>query len=167
MATGPRYSLPYKRKRKNKTNYRKRLILLKGRVPRLVIRKTNTRIIAQIINFEIKGDKTMVGVTSNNLKKYGFNPSKNIPSSYLTGYLLGKLAIKNKIKKCVFDMGLSISNKESKLYAGLKGALDSGLDIPVGEKLLPSKKRINGEHIKGFDNTLVEKVKKTIDEKVK
>ena len=39
-----------KRRKQGKTNYTKRLILLKGRSPRLVVRKTNKYLIIQILN---------------------------------------------------------------------------------------------------------------------
>lgn len=168
MATGPTYSLPYKRKRLSKTHYKKRLKLIKGEMPRLVVRKSSKRILSQIIEFDIRGDKTKITVTSNDLTDYGFaKPSKNLPSCYLTGYLIGKLALHKKIKKCVLDIGLNVSTKGNRLYTVLKGALDAGLDVPSSKEILPSEERIKGSHIKGFDTALVEKVKKTIDEKVK
>jgi large subunit ribosomal protein L18 len=168
MAKGPRYSVPYKRKRDEKTDYRKRLALLKSGRPRFVVRKTNKRVIVQLVKFTPKGDKTLFTVSNIDLKKYGFKPVlNNLPASYLTGYLGGKLAVKEKVKQAVLDIGLSISSKGNKLYAALKGGVDAGLRIPHSEKILPSAERIRGEHIKDFDKTIVEKVKKKIDEKVK
>ena len=70
MATGPRYSVPYKRKRENKTNYGKRLSAVKSKNPRLVVRKTNKRMIAQIIRFEESGDKTIISASNNDLILY-------------------------------------------------------------------------------------------------
>ena len=40
-ATGPTYTVPFKRRRENLTNYAKRLALLKSMKPRMVVRKSN------------------------------------------------------------------------------------------------------------------------------
>ncbi|MBT3583115.1 50S ribosomal protein L18, partial [Candidatus Woesearchaeota archaeon] len=48
MASGPRYTVKFRRRRAGKTNYHNRLALLLSRKPRLVIRKTNKYIICQI-----------------------------------------------------------------------------------------------------------------------
>lgn len=168
MARGPRYSVPFRRKREEKTDYSKRLALLKSNKTRLVVRKTNTRIIIQAVNFTEKGDVTIFTITSNDLKKHGFaQKTNNLPSAYLTGYLAGKTCLKNKVKTAVLDIGLNISSKGNKLYAALKGALDAGLVIPHSSEVLPSPERLKGDHIKNFDNTIIEKVKKSINEKVK
>lgn len=168
MATGPNYALPYKRKRLSKTNYKKRLGLVKSEIPRLVVRRSNKKISTQVIEFHLTGDKTLVSATSMDLEKYGFpKPGKNLPSSYLTGYLIGKLAMQKKVKKCVLDIGLNVSTKGNKFYAVLQGALDAGLTIPAGKEIMPDPKRIRGEHIKGFNPSTVELVKKNIDAKVK
>ncbi|MBN1923920.1 MAG: 50S ribosomal protein L18 [Nanoarchaeota archaeon] len=164
MATGPRYSVKYKRKRLNKTNYKKRLALLKSDKPRLVVRRTNKRVIVQLISFKPEGDKTIITVTNQTLAKHGWkNASNNLPSSYLTGYLAGKLALKNKIKEAVFDTGLNISSAGNNLYAVLAGAVESGLKIPHDAKVFPSPERMKGTHIKGFDSKIIETVKKSIE----
>jgi large subunit ribosomal protein L18 len=168
MATGPRYSVPYKRKRENKTNYVKRLSAVKSANPRLVVRKTNLRILAQIIKFEEKGDKTLIFASNNDLKNYGYDKApKNLVTSYLVGYLIGKLAQKNKIKEAVLDIGLNINTQGNRMFAVLAGAVKSGLKIPHDEKIFPSKERLEGKHIKGFDTNLIEKVIANIDSKVK
>jgi large subunit ribosomal protein L18 len=168
MATGPRYSVPYKRKRENKTNYVKRLAAVKSINPRLVVRKTNLRILAQIVKFEEKGDNTLISISNNTLKDYGYKKApKNLVTSYLVGYLIGKLALKNKIKKAVLDMGLNINTQGNRIFAVLAGAVKAGLIVPHDKKIFPSKERLEGKHIKGFDATIIEKVIANIDSKVK
>lgn len=168
MGTGPRYSVPFKRKRLGKTDYKKRLALLKSDKPRLVVRKTNKRVIVQLIEFIPKGDKTLLMVDNKSLNKYGYtNSSNNIPSSYLTGYLAGKLSLSKGVEEAVLDIGLNINSKGNKLYAVLKGAVDAGLKIPHNEKVLPSDDRVKGSHIKGFDKGMVKKIVEKIDKKVK
>jgi large subunit ribosomal protein L18 len=149
MATGPRYAVKFRRRRQGKTSYKTRLALLKSNLPRLVIRKTNTRLIAQIVDYKEKGDLTKVHVTSKDIQKLGWkNSISNTSAAYLTGLLLGKKAKEKKIKKAVLDVGMQSSTKGNKLYAVLKGVLDAGIDIPYDAKLFPSEERIKGEHLK-------------------
>ncbi|MCX8179478.1 MAG: 50S ribosomal protein L18 [Candidatus Aenigmarchaeota archaeon] len=140
------YELPFKRRVKGVTNYRKRLKLLKARKPRLVVRKTNTRIIAELVDYVTIGDKVIVYASSDELEKFGWNFSKkNTPSAYLLGYLIAKKAVKKGVKEAVLDIGLH--SKSARLFAFLKGALDGGLQIPHSEEVFPSEDRIRGRHI--------------------
>jgi len=140
------YEVPFKRRLKGLTNYRDRLKLLKSRKPRLVVRKTNSRIIAELMEYVPSGDKVIAYATSDELEKYGWTFSKkNTPAAYLTGYLIGKKALKKGVKEAVLDIGLQ--SKGSKIYAFLKGALDAGMDIPHSEEVFPSEERIEGKHI--------------------
>ncbi len=137
-----------KRRMEGKTDYKARMALLKSRIARLVIRKTNKYIIAQVVESKEARDFTKTYVNSKELIKFGWRFSlKNIPSCYLTGILLGKKLQKNKIKKVILDIGLARSTKESRIYAVVKGILDMGIEIPHSEKILPGEKRIFGEHI--------------------
>lgn len=158
--------IPLKRRRLEKTNYRKRLKLLLSHKPRLVVRKTNRYIISHIVFYDYKAHKdlTKVYVNSKELLKYGWNYSsfKNLPACYLTGLLIGKKALKNNITEAVLDMGLNKSTKGNRIYAVLKGALDAGLKVPYSKEILPTEDRIKGLHIKGFDQNLFLKVKENI-----
>ncbi|RLG58710.1 MAG: 50S ribosomal protein L18, partial [Candidatus Hydrothermarchaeota archaeon] len=94
MAKGPRYRVPFRRRREGKTDYRKRLKLLLSGKPRIVVRKTLKHTIVQVIDFDIKGDRVLVSAHSNELKKYGWQANTgNLPASYLTGLLCGKKAL--------------------------------------------------------------------------
>ncbi len=76
-------------KNRKRTNYRKRLELLKSGIPRLVVRKTDNSVIAHVVEFGESGDKTIAMVRGTDLKKFGWElSSKNSPASYLVGYLL-------------------------------------------------------------------------------
>lgn len=144
-----------KRRREKKTNYRKRLKLLLSRLPRLVVRRKLNNIIAQIIEYEANGDKTVVEKTSKHLRTFGWlGHGGNLPSAYLVGYLVGKEALKKGIKKVVLDIGLQRSVKGCSLYACAKGAIDAGLEVPVGEEVIPSEERIKGEHIARYARLL-------------
>ena len=86
----------YRRKREQRTNYNKRRRLLLSQGNRLVVRFTGSKIIAQVVSFTPLGDKVLVGVDSSSLAKQGWNYSlKNTPAAYLTGFMLGKTAVKN------------------------------------------------------------------------
>ena len=141
------YLIQFKRRRENKTNYRKRIALLKSDKTRLVIRRSLSNITVQFVNFIPSGDKTIVSATSTELKKLGWNRTGNIPASYLTGLLAGKKAKDKKVEEAILDMGLQISTKGSRIYAALKGVLDSGIKVPHSEEILPSEDRIKGRHI--------------------
>lgn len=157
----------FRRKREGKTNYKKRIGLVTSKQTRLVIRKTLSKIIAQLIDFKLEGDLIKVGVTSNELIKLGWKGSvKNLPASYMTGYLIGKRAQKNKINEAILDIGLNTSIPGVRIYAALKGAIDAGLKINASKEIFPSEDRINGKHIQNFANNL-EEIKKKIDESEK
>ncbi len=143
--------LQYKRKRIGKTNYKKRLGILKSKKYRLVIRKSLNNVNLQIIVYEKTGDKILVSAHSSEIKKLGWKyHTGNIPSSYLTGYLLGMKAKKKEIGEAILDIGLYNSTKGSRIYASLKGVIDSGFKIAFSDKILPDDKRIKGEHIKDY-----------------
>lgn len=156
------YSVPYRRKREGKTNYRKRLIFLKSSLPRLVIRKSNKYISVQIIKYSDQGDIVLYSVSTKDLIKYGWNKNtNNTPSAYLIGLLIGKkISKENKDFSVVVDFGLQAPIKGSKLFAVLKGALDGGLKLTHSEDIFPKEERIHGEHISKKE--LFEKVKEKI-----
>ena len=148
MRVTPTYKMPFKRTRLGKTDYKRRLKILKSRTPRLVVRRSLNYITAQIANFDNKGDKVMLSAYSKSLKKLGWNfACDTLPAAYLTGLAIGKQAVSNNIKEAVLDSGLYASTKGNRIYAVVKGALDSGLKIPVSPEILPSDDRIAGKHI--------------------
>ena len=151
----------YRRKREGKTNYKKRLLLLLSQKPRLVVRFSNQRIVAQVVSFTAQGDKVIAAVDSSALAKLGWNYSqKNTPASYLTGLLLGKKALKALKQgtagvvgatEVVVDTGLRSPQRKGKLYAFVKGVVDAGLQLPYGdESIFPDEARIKGEHIQAY-----------------
>ncbi len=151
------YIVPHRRRREGKTDYRLRLKLLLSKKPRLVIRRSLNNMICQIVNFDPKGDKTIVFADCCDLKKFGWKiNSGNIPAAYLIGLIAGLKAKKAKIKEAVLDIGLNVSTKESRIYAALKGFLESGINVPHSEEILPKEERVKGEHIAKY----AEKLKK-------
>lgn len=149
MKTG--YLQHLKRRKEGKTDYKKRLNLIRFGKPRLVVRTTNKQIIASIMNYKKDGDETLISVTSTELRKFNWKHSvTNIPSSYLTGLLLASVSKKKKITECVLDIGLYTPTKGAKIFAVLKGAVDGGLKIPHSEGKIPDETRLKGEHIASY-----------------
>ncbi len=111
------------------TNYKKRLALVKGGMERVVVRRTNRRIIGQIVGYEEKGDKVMMHVDSDRLKKYGWPGRSNRPTGYLTGMLLAKEARKLGDREYVLDIGLAASTGGSVQFAFAKGCVDNGMKL--------------------------------------
>jgi len=137
-----------KRRRKEaKTDYKARLALLKSEKPRLVIRKTNRYIIAQIVESEISQDKVIIRVSSKDLLQKGWPKEKegslkSLQAAYLTGFLLTK-KLDGKIKEAILDIGLQRNKHGSRIYALLKGAVDAGLNIPHNKEAFPTDERLN------------------------
>ncbi len=129
---------------KRKTNYKKRLGLLKSGLPRLVVRKTDHQIIAQLIEYDAKGDKTISSAYGKELAKYGWDISfKNIPAAYLLGVLIAK---KSDRREAILDKGSRTLKKDSFIYYLVKGAQNSGLNLHA-EELPVSDDRMFGAHI--------------------
>jgi large subunit ribosomal protein L18 len=159
MATGSRYRVAPRRRREQKTDYKKRLKLLLSRKPRLVIRSTSRHVIVQLVEHDPKGDKVIASAHSNELKNYGWKGStSNTSAAYLTGLICGIKAKKKGTKEAVLDIGLSLGS--SKIFAALKGVLVSGLQVPHSEEILPDEKRIKGEHVAEHAGLLKDNKKK-------
>ncbi|MGC8629611.1 MAG: 50S ribosomal protein L18 [Thermoplasmata archaeon] len=157
--------LRFKRRRKNITDYRTRLNLLRANIPRAVVRKTLQNTIVQIVNFEAIGDKVILSATAIELKKYGWSHStKTVPAAYLTGYLAGKRAIKKGIEKAVLDIGRQVPSKGGRLFAALQGMLDAGLMIPHSEDKLPDSDRLNGKHLNKDIESDIAQIKSKLEE---
>jgi len=138
-----------RRRIEKKTDYKSRLALLKSEKPRLVIRKTNRYIIANLVKTDIAQDNTIININSKSLLEKGwpkeFSGSlKSISAAYLTGLLLGNLA-KSKLpegQEIILDIGMHRNISKSRIYSLLKGALDSGLKISHDPSVLPTEKEL-------------------------
>ena len=170
MANKSTYKVQFRRRLDGKTNYKKRLALLKSGLHRLVVRRTNNYVTAQIIEYDPTGDKTIVNITSKQLEKFGWKAgTKSLPAAYLTGLLAGTKAKEAKVEKAILDIGFAIPQRKGWWGAALKGAIDAGLKIPAGEEALPTEERISGKHIEEFSKkeeiagTMFSKVGKQTD----
>jgi len=144
-----------KYKREGKTNYHKRLNLLKSDIPRLVIRISSKNILAQLVKYEPSGDVVLFAVSTKSLEKLGWKASRtNIPAAYLLGYLLAKKSL-SKVPKAILDIGEAHSVAHSKIYAAVKGVIDGGVEVPMDESIFPSEERISGSHVKAYAEKLL------------
>jgi large subunit ribosomal protein L18 len=160
MATGPRYFVPFRRRREGKTDYYQRTRLIVADVPRMVVRKTNRHIIVQLVTAELDGDRTLIAANSAELEKYGYKGStSSTPAAYLTGMLFAVKAKKAKQDSAILDIGLNRATPGARVFAALKGAVEAGLEIPHGEEILPSDERAKGAHIAAYNKNAGDIVK--------
>ncbi len=168
MAHGKNQRLRYKRRRHAKTDYRRRMRLLRGGSARAVVRVSNTQTTCQLISYNSQGDNVLASISGNSLvNDFGWPldaSRKSIPASYLTGFAMGKVALSAGHKEAILDVGLAASTPGNRVFAALKGMVDSGLIIQHGEEVLPDDQRVNGNHISDSMVKVVESTKKAIEE---
>ena len=133
---------------------------------RFVVRRTNTKIICQVIYATVTGDKMMAQATSQELKKYGIETGlTNYAAAYATGLLLARRLLKSlkmdsmykgtdktsgedynvyddcddnrQPFKAVLDVGIVSTTTGNRVFGALKGACDGGLNIPHSVKRYP------------------------------
>jgi len=149
MKQGPRYYIKSRRRREGKTDYRRRLNLLKSRKTRIVVRNSLKNIYVQFVEYDEVGDKILASAVSKELKNnYHWNfPTSTTPAAYLTGLLAAKRAKNKGVSEGVLDIGLKTPVKGSKVFAALKGVLDAGIECPHSVEKLPSEDRLLGKHL--------------------
>jgi len=156
MAKGPRYRHSYRRRKEGKTNYHRRLKLLKSKMLRVVIRASNNHVRVQIVQSKLGGDKVLISANSMELaSKFGWKANTgNIPAAYLTGYLAGLRAKKNNIQEALLDLG--IFYHRNRVLAAFKGVLEAGINVPFREEFFPQnlEERIKGSHIENYAKIL-------------
>jgi len=136
------------RRKRALTDYRSRLTMLKSGMDRVVIRKSNRSITAQVSRFGQKGDIIVAMAHSSELKGFGWEPRANIPTAYLTGFLLAQKAKALGLGDCILDIGLYKPLKSSVVFSAAKGCIDNGMkirgtfDVDMG--------RISGSHISAY-----------------
>ncbi|MEX2017371.1 MAG: 50S ribosomal protein L18 [Candidatus Pacearchaeota archaeon] len=141
-----------RRRREGKTDYKKRINLLKGESPRIILRKTNRYLITQYVKSIEAQDKIEIGLNSSALLEYGWPESavgslKSVTAAYLLGMLLGK-KISDKKSVPIIDLGMLKIVHKSSIFGFIKGLIDSGIKIDTKEGIFPEESRIKGEHLK-------------------
>ena len=156
MANGPKYRVPFRRRREGKTNYHRRLKLVLSRRNRLIVRSSNKHTIVQVMESAVIGDKLLAQSHSTQLEKefsWYFNTG-NLPSAYLTGYLCGLRAKKAGIEDAILDVGILVH--DNRMKAAFKGFIDAGVEVPHGEEWFSenTEDRIAGQHIADYATEL-------------
>jgi large subunit ribosomal protein L5e len=197
-----RYQTKFRRRREGKTDYfaRKRLVYQEkdkydSRKYRFCVRRTNKRIITQIIYFTLTGDKVMCAADSSELKHHGLAAGlTNYAAAYCTGLLCARrlLAQKEMDKmfkgqekvdgkhycsgdgdfdrrpfKAFLDVGLVRTTTGNRVFGAMKGAVDGGLNIPHKDKRFPGTHITKAELVtnKRGKASEIEKAKQTFDPK--
>jgi large subunit ribosomal protein L18 len=92
---------------------------------------------------------------SRELSKLGWHgSSKSTPACYLLGLLAGRKAMKAGVKEAVVYNGLVPFIRGSRIAALLKGVVDAGVIVPVGEEAFPDESRLSGKSIADYASKL-------------
>jgi large subunit ribosomal protein L5e len=176
-----RYQTKFRRRREGKTDYqaRRRLVFqdknkYDSKKYRLCVRRTNRRIITQVIFPTLTGDRTLVYADSTELKNYGITAGlTNYAAAYATGLLIARRLLANlKMDKLYegvkaadgklftvtdkedenrrpfqanLDVGLVRTTTGNRVFGAMKGASDGGLHVPHNEKRFPGFHVIKAE----------------------
>lgn len=149
MSSGPRYRVPFRRRREGRTDYRVRRRLLSSGLPRAVVRYSGRRIRVAIVEYDATGDRVRAFADSSELGRIAFPAASlsSTPAAYLTGYLAGLRAKSVGADDVVLDVGLRHPTAGGRLAAALKGLVDAGIEVPHGDEQFPSADRLNGAHL--------------------
>lgn len=195
-----RYQTKFRRRREGKTDYyaRRRLVFqdkdkYDTRKYRFVVRRTNKRIICQVIHATLKGDICLVNADSKELSTYGLNAGRtNYSAAYCVGLLAARRLLTNKGLadkyqgnnkvtgdlynvsanaegprpfKAFLDVGLVRTTTGNRVFGAMKGACDGGLNIPHKTKRFPGTHVCKAEVVtnKRGKATEVEKSKSSFD----
>ncbi len=143
-AKGPSFRVYFRRRREGKTNFAKRLALVKSGKTRMVVRRSNKGVLVQFVDFDPKGDRTLLTVSGTHLLKlYKWPAKRNVWTAYLAGLMAGKMAQKKGVKEFVLDMGMYVPSKGSVIFAAQKGAADAGLSTLFDKEKVPEGKLSN------------------------
>jgi large subunit ribosomal protein L5e len=180
-AYSKRMQVKPKRRRQGKTDFyaRRRLTCQRknkydSKKYRLVVRRTCTRIITQVIYSTMTGDKVLCTADSRELKQHGLTAGlTNYSACYCTGLLIARRLLKqvglaemyksnDKIDgemflvecdgdkrpfKALMDVGIQRTTTGARIFGALKGACDGGLNIPHSTKRFPGYSRAKIEVI--------------------
>jgi len=140
-----------RRRREGVTDYRSRKRAITSQKPLLVVRVSNKNVSSQFVKPTVKGDVVISASHSKELTKLGWPGSaKSTPACYLLGLLAGKKALAAGVKEAVAYNGLVPFIRGSRVAALLKGVVDSGVKVPVGEEAFPDADRLSGKVIADY-----------------
>jgi large subunit ribosomal protein L18 len=144
-----------RRRREGVTDYRARRRAITSEKPLLVVRISNKNVSSQFVKPTVKGDVVLSSAHSRELAKKGWHgSSKSTPACYLLGLLAGKKALAAGVKEAVAYNGVVPFIRGSRVAALLKGVVDAGVSVPVGEEAYPSAERLSGKSIADYASSL-------------
>lgn len=144
-----------RRRREGVTDYRARKRAITSQMPLLVIRISNKNVSSQFVKPTVKGDVVLSASHSKELAKLGWHGSaKSTPACYLLGLLAGKKALAAGVKEAVVYNGVVPFIRGSRVAALLKGVVDAGVQVPVGEEAFPDADRLSGKSIADYATKL-------------
>jgi large subunit ribosomal protein L18 len=153
-----------KRRREGITDYRARKRAITSLRPLLVVRISNKNVSSQFVKPTVRGDVVLSSAHSKELSKLGWKgSSKSTPACYLLGLLAGKKALSSGVKEAVVYNGLVPFIRGSRIAAFLKGVIDAGVSVPVGEEAFPSEERLTGKSIADYATRLSSEDKGTYE----
>ncbi len=147
-------SIP-RRRREGVTDYRARKRAITSRATLLVVRVSDKNVLSQLVTPKVGGDTVLASAHSRQLRKYGWKGSlKSTPACYLLGMLAGKKAVEKGVKEAVLYNGIEPFIKGARVSAFVKGMIDAGVEVPMGEEALPSEERLSGKVISEYAKKL-------------
>jgi large subunit ribosomal protein L18 len=140
-----------RRRREGVTDYRARKRAITSQLPLLVVRISNKNVSSQFVRPTAKGDVVLSAAHSKELAKIGWHGSlKSTPACYLLGLMAGKKALEAGVKQAVVYNGLVPFIRGSRVAALLKGVVDAGVEVPVGEEAFPGADRLSGKSVGAY-----------------
>jgi len=153
-----------RRRRQGVTDYRARKRAITSQRPLLVVRISNKNVSSQFVKPTTKGDVVLSAASSKELQKLGWHGSaKSTPACYLLGLLAGKKALAAGVKEAVAYNGLVPFIRGSRTAALLKGVIEAGVSVPVGEEAFPNEERLTGKSIADYASKLASEDKEAYD----
>jgi large subunit ribosomal protein L5e len=181
-AYSKRMQVKPRRRRLGKTDYyaRRRLVQqaknkYDSKKYRLCVRRTNSKIIAQIVYSTMIGDRILCAAESSELTRFGLSAGlTNYSAAYCTGLLLARRLLKQvgladmyktndnidgsmfnvddniqdkRPFKALLDVGIQRTTTGSRVFGVLKGACDGGINVPHTEKRFPGYTRARLEQV--------------------
>jgi len=167
-----------RRRREGKTDYKARRSMIIQDLSmygtpkyRFVVRRSNKRIICQIMYSTLTGDRCIASADSFELRDHGLKVGlTNYAAAYCTGLLCARRMLtsigladqfvgkeeadgeeyhveegEQRPFKCILDIGLYRSTKGARVFGAMKGAVDGGLDIPHSISCFPGNEGEGGE----------------------
>ncbi len=152
MSKTSTFNVPFRRRKEGRTNYYKRLAMVKSVNPRAVIRKSTNHLLIQLVQTEHGKDSVIASAHTQELGGFDYKGhGGNIPAAYLVGYLLGKRMIEQKKNvETIVDLGVQPPVHGTRLFAAVKGLVDAGINVKADPISFPKEDRLKGKHVEAF-----------------